>query len=118
MAQIAVDGEVLRIEVVGFDKVLALRSHLDVPLAHVRGARVDPEIATGWFHGLKVPGANIPYVVTAGTFYRHGERTFWEDVHDPAKVIVINLDHESFSHLVLGMDDPETAVRLIEEALG
>jgi hypothetical protein len=117
MAQIAVDGNVLRIEVVGFDKVLALRSHLDVPLTHVRAARADPDIAKGWFHGLKAAGANIPGVVTAGTFYSHGERTFW-DVHDPAKVIVIDLDHESFSHLVLGVDDPAAAVHLIQEALG
>lgn len=116
MAEVAVDGEILRITVQGLDRVLALRSHLDVPLAHVRDARVDSEVARGWYHGLRAPGANIPGVVIAGTFYREGGRTFW-DVHDPERVIVLELDHEHFAQVVLGVEDPVGAVQRIRAAL-
>ncbi len=117
MVRVTVEGEQLRVEVVGLDKLEALRSRLAVPVAHLRSVRADPEIAGGGFHGIRAPGTNIPGVVTAGTFHSGGERWFW-DVHDPAQVIVVDLDHEHFSHLVLGVDDPDAVVQLIQTAIG
>jgi hypothetical protein len=53
----------------------------------------DPAIAHGWWRGLRMPGTNIPGVLTAGTFYQDGKRVFW-DVHNPENTVVIELKHE------------------------
>ena len=76
----------------------------------------DPEAAHGWYHGIRMPGTNVPGVIAAGKFYQDGKRVFW-DVHHPEKSIVINLHDERYSELVVEVDDPEAAVRLIQNAL-
>ena len=43
MVRVSVDGDRVRIEVEGWDKLWAFKSHLEFPVSHVRGARVDPE---------------------------------------------------------------------------
>ena len=63
-----------------------------------------------------MPGTNVPGVITAGTFYQHEKRVFW-DVHHPEKTIVIDLHDERYSELVVEVDDPEAAVTLIRSAL-
>jgi hypothetical protein len=50
----------LLITVEGFDKIWALKSHLTIPLAHISNASYQPETAEGWWHGIKLPGSNIP----------------------------------------------------------
>src|SRR5690242_8395625 len=57
----------LTLHVRGADKLWALKSSLEIPLVHIAGVRADPEAARGWYHGLRLPGTNIPGVITAGT---------------------------------------------------
>ena len=82
-------------EVRGLDKLWAFRSRLEIPLAHIRHVRIDPEAARGWFHGLRLPGTSLPGVLTAGTFYLDGKRVFW-DVHHPDQTIVVELQDNRF----------------------
>jgi hypothetical protein len=41
---------------------------------------------------------------------------FW-DVHNPEKTIVIDLHDERYNELVVEVDDPDAAVKLIQNAL-
>jgi hypothetical protein len=106
----------LTLHVRGADKLWALKSSLEIPLVHITGVRADPEAAGGWYHGMRMPGTNVPGVITAGTFYQDGKRVFW-DVHHPEKTIVIDLHDERYNELVVEVDDPEAAIRLIQTAL-
>ncbi|MEJ2666880.1 MAG: hypothetical protein P8Z81_07255 [Deinococcales bacterium] len=115
MVKVSVQGSALAFDVEGLDKILAFRGHLEVPLRHVRDARADPSAAREW-RKLKLVGANVPGVVTAGTFLEHGRRVFW-DVHDPEKAVVVGLSHERYDELVVQVEDPDATVRLIAEAL-
>jgi len=74
-----VEGK-LTLHVRGADKLWAFKSSLEIPLVHIAGVRADPEAARGWYHGIRLPGTNVPGVITAGTFYQDGKRVFW-DVH-------------------------------------
>ena len=58
----------------------------------------------------------MPGVITAGIFYQVGKRVFW-DAYDPEKTIVIDLHDERYNELVVEMDDPDAAVKLIQNAL-
>ncbi len=116
MVDLTVTDDKLILHVEGTDKLWALKSTLEIPLAHISGVRADPEIARGWWHGLKMPGTNIPGVITAGTFYRDGKRVFW-DVHHPDKTIVLDLNHEEYQQFIVEVADPEAAVQLLTKAL-
>lgn len=109
------DGSVVFV-VQGMDKLWALKSELSIPLAHIAGARLDTEAARGWWHGLRLPGTQIPGLITAGTFYSHGRRMFY-DVHDPDNTIVVELNHESYDSLIVEVADPETDVKRMNAAI-
>jgi hypothetical protein len=99
----------------GLDKLWALKSRLEIPLANVRGATADPGIAKEP-KGIRAPGAYVPGVITAGTFHIDGERVFW-DVHDAAKAVVFELRDERYARLVIEVADPRETVALVERAL-
>src|SRR5262249_21315144 len=98
------------------DQLWALKSSLEIPLQRIIGIRADPNIARGWWHGIRMPGSNIPGVLTAGTFYQNGKRVFW-DVHDPANTVVIELADERYDELIVEVADPEAAVKQVKAAL-
>jgi hypothetical protein len=58
MAQIEVLGDRLVIRLDRADRLWSFRSELQVPLAHVRGAEVDPDQARLPWNGLPVRGEN------------------------------------------------------------
>lgn len=116
MVDVSVEGDRVRFDVDGWDKMWALKSRLEIPLEHITSVRVDPEPARGWWHGFRMPGTQIPGVLTAGTFYQHDGAVFY-DVHDPEHTIVIELDHEHYRRLVVEVADPTAAVSLLEDAI-
>ena len=116
MVEVTVREGLAVFEVEGMDKLWALKSRLEIPLAHIRDVRLDSEAARGWWHGLRAPGTNVPGVLTAGTFYQHGKRIFW-DVHDPERVIVIALKDERYDELIVEVEDPAAALGLLQTSL-
>lgn len=115
MVEVTVEGDRVRFDVDGWDKLWALKSRLEIPLAHITSVRADPEPARGWWHGVRMPGTQIPGVLSAGTFYQHDGAVFY-DVHDPEHTIVIELDHETYHRLVVEVADPAATVKLLDDA--
>lgn len=93
-----------------------MKSQLRVPLKHVIGASPDEEEARRWYHGMRAPGTQVPGLITAGTFYEHGARVFW-DVHRPEKAIALSLQDERYAKLVVEVEDPAATVAAITEAV-
>jgi hypothetical protein len=116
MVQLEISAGKLHLHVVGADKLWTFKSSIEIPLAHITGVRADPSIAHGWYHGVRLPGTNIPGVITAGTFYQDGKRVFW-DVHNPDKTIVIDLRDERYNELIVEVADPQLAVEQLTTAL-
>src|SRR5690349_19606840 len=108
MVEISITPGTLRLEVKGLDKLWAFKGSLEIPLKHIRSVRHDPQAASGWWHGIRMPGSQLPGVITAGTFYQHGERIFW-DVHDPENAIVIDLHDERYNELIVEVENPSFA---------
>ena len=117
MTEVEITGDALVVHVKGMDRLFSLKSRLEIPLPHVLGAEVDPDLAQGWRKGLRAPGIHLPGVITAGTFYQEGDRVFW-DVHDPEKAIVIRLEDERYARLVIEVEDPPATAAAIEGAIG
>jgi len=116
MVNIEIDGDKAIFEVQGWDKLWSLRSQLEIPLSHIKGAYVDPEPAMGWFQGLKLGGTDVPNIFRAGTFYQDGGLVFW-DVHHPEKTIVIELEHETYRKLIIEVENPEQEAKKINSSI-
>jgi hypothetical protein len=116
MVEVTVQGDRVRFVVQGWDKLWALKSELEIPLAHITSARIDPEPARGWWHGIRLPGTSIPGLLTAGTFYQKDGAVFY-DVHDPEQTIVLELEHEHYRRLVIEVASPGAVVDSIRRAL-
>ena len=116
MVDLSIANGNLELHVRGADKLWAFKSSLEIPLAHIAGVRSDPTIAEGWWKGIRLPGTNLPGVITAGTFYQHGKRVFW-DVHNPDNTIVIELHDERYGELIVEVADPAASVQMIQSFL-
>jgi hypothetical protein len=117
VTEVELTRDALVVHVQGMDRLWALKSRLEITLAHVVGAEVDPEVARDWHKGMRAGGTHVPGVITAGTFYQDGERVFW-DVHDPDKTVVIHLKDERYAKLVIEVENPHTTAVAIQGALG
>ncbi len=115
MTTIDITATELVVRLSGWDRLWALKRKLTIPLAHVRGAAVDPE-AKDRFAGIRLPGSHVPGVVTAGTFRWRKQWWFWS-VRKRENVIVVDLENERYAQLVLEVEDPEATVAAIERAI-
>ncbi|MGA7218498.1 MAG: hypothetical protein WBX38_09295 [Candidatus Sulfotelmatobacter sp.] len=115
MVDLSVADGNLVLHVRGADQLWAFKSSLEIPLAHIAQIRADSSMAHGWWHGLRMPGTQVPGVITAGTFYQDGKRIFW-DVHHPENTVVIELKDERYNELIVEVADPNAAVDLVNAA--
>ena len=116
MVDISIANGRVHLEVEGLDKLWALRSSLEFPVDHIRSARVDREAARGWWHGFRLPGTNLPGIITAGNFYMPGDGLVFFDVHDPERTVVLELHHEHYKRLVIEVADPASDVEKLVAA--
>ena len=120
MTEIELTENTLIVHVKGTHKILAFKSQLEIPLAHVIEAEIDPTVVERWRHAnlkeMRAPGTGLLGVIKAGSFYLDRQWTFW-DVHDPKQAITIKLTGEYYAKLVIEVADPSVAVAKIEEAI-
>ena len=116
MIDVSIQEDKVVFEIKLTDQLWSLHSRLDIPIAHIIEAHVDPHPAMGWFQGLKIAGTDIPNIFKAGTFYQDGGLVFW-DVHHPEDTIVIDLNHEKYQKLVIEVADPHATAALINDAV-
>jgi hypothetical protein len=90
---------------------------ITVPLAAVTAVRVVPDAWTE-LRGIRAPGTGFPGVIAVGT--RRGAGAGEKDfaaVHGQGAGVVVELEGQEFSHLVLSADDPETIASRVRAAL-
>ncbi len=105
MIEPRIEGKTLILEIKGVDKIWTLKGHLEIPLEHIKSVRTDSEIVKSYLGGVKVAGARIPNVIKAGTFIEHEGKIFW-DVHKPEVAVVLELNNENYSELIIEVADP------------
>ncbi len=95
-------------------KLWSVKTRLEIPRAHIRGARRDPAVS-GSEPGLFAPvfgGTSVPGRFAYGTFRQNGRRVFW-DVRHPVRAIRIDLDHEHYDELIIEVENPDEVIRLL-----
>ena len=115
MVEVTAQGEAIVFTVRGLHKILAFKSQLTVPRAHIAGARHDPA-AGQHLEGLRAGGTYLPGVVTAGTFYLDHQPTqqpTFFDVANPAHTVVVTLHDEEYQQLIIEVADPAAVLALL-----
>jgi hypothetical protein len=116
MVSVTIQGDRAFFNVEGLDRLWSFRSQLEIPLAHISGIEADPDQVGRWWHGFRLLGTEVPGLFAMGTFYYHGELVFW-DVHDPARSVVVSLEHERYKKLIIEVADPAATVALVSHSL-
>jgi hypothetical protein len=116
MVDITIEGDRAVFTVEGMHKLWSFRSRIDIPLIHITGVDADRDQVGVWWHGFKLIGTDVPGMFAAGTFYYHGELVFW-DVHDPARTVIVSLEHERYKKLIIEVSDVEGTVARLRAAL-
>jgi hypothetical protein len=110
------DGE-LAVSVKGLHRLWALKSTIRVPISALSSVRrVDPAAISSWWVGWRAPGTHVPGIIIAGTYYKDGERHFW-DVRQPDRAIEIRLEGARYHRLFVEVADPDEAIRRLEAQL-
>jgi hypothetical protein len=117
-AQVGVDVEdgnlVIRLR--GLDVLWCLRSSLTVPLDAVRGVRVADRSELPR-PGLRLPGASVPGLITAGSYGIGEDRTFW-DVRKAHRALEITCrPGHGYRALILEPPDPDAVERRLRPLL-
>ena len=123
MATIEIKEQALLVTMEGMDKILALRSSIAVPLAHITGVTARPDIAKvmympveSQFRGVRNPG----HVIAGTLVMADGSGSVFCDVHDETRALSIDLQHDQYKRLIIEVSDrtPEQARDLILAAIG
>jgi hypothetical protein len=117
MVEMHVEGDQLVCEIEGMHKFWACKSLLKIPPEHIESVQARPEDAQNWWHGWKMIGTDVPGVFAAGLFRVGGKWVFW-DVRRPEHSVQINLRDETYSELLLEVENPDDAVSMIQSAIG
>jgi hypothetical protein len=117
MVEVIVEGDRVAFNVEGLHKLWSFRSRLDIPLAHITGVEANHDQVGRWWRGVKLVGTQMPGLLAAGMFVYHGEIVFW-DVRDPAKTIIVSLDHEFYKKLIIEVADPQATTAMFRQAIG
>jgi hypothetical protein len=111
MVQIEKEADDFVFEIKGLHKLWAFKSRLTIPSAHILKAYADEE-KSAWVWGLRIPGTQIPGIITAGTYFVK-DGTIFCDVMDVTKTIVVELHDEFYKKLVIEVEDPQKAIDML-----
>ena len=124
MVSIELSGENLIVRILGWHKLLAMRSSLAIPLRHIDSVRAHPseghegDVIRNPWSGV---GTYMRGKMAVGTVDLEDGRAFF-DVTNPSdlsRAIALDLVHEPLKHVVVDLsgETPESAVRRIGSQL-
>ena len=96
----------------GMHKLWAFKSQLTIPFDNIINAHQDLESIEGW-KGWRAPGTSIPSIITAGTFYKDGNKIFW-DVSNIENCIIVDLKDEDYKQLIIEVENPLDAIKILK----
>ena len=110
MVTIEKNGNSFIFEIKGMHKLWALKSQLVIPAEHIVTAYPNTK-NLNWL-GLRMPGTQIPGLITAGTFLAN-EGDIFCDVVNKENAIMIELKDERYTKLIIEVENPAAAIELL-----
>ena len=117
MSRVRIENDQLIITVQGARKLFSLKSEVAIGLDNVTDVKRGLEWSElpSILDSLRV-GSHVPGFYFGGTFFQKDSKAFY-DVKRKENAVVIDIKDEDFDTVVIGVDDCEATVQLIEQAL-
>ncbi|MFV5698452.1 hypothetical protein ACM55H_08795 [Flavobacterium sp. ZT3R17] len=110
MVSVTVSGDTFIFEIKGFHKIWAMESKITISKENIIRAYQNKNEFTFW-RGFRIPGTEIPGIITAGTFYKKG-RNFW-DVMNKKNALIVELKDNYYKKLIIEVENPEETMRVL-----
>ena len=98
-------------DILGSHKFWAFENKIKVPKEKIVNAYQSEDEFTFWI-GWKIPGTQVPWVITAGTYIKKGKRNFW-DVCNKKNAIIIELKDSYYHKLIIEVENPELTINIL-----
>ena len=98
-------------DILGSHKFWAFENKIKVPKEKIVNAYQSEDEFTFWI-GCKIPGTQVPWVITAGTYIKKGKRNFW-DVCNKKNAIIIELKDSYYHKLIIEVENPELTINIL-----
>ena len=118
MSRVTIQYNHLVITMQGARKLFAVKNEVSVPLDGIEEVRIclAEEREGVFFKGWRVPGTDVGFYA-GGTFYRDGNKAFYDLLKKEDAVIITLKEEEDFKHLIIGVENPNATVETIKKAL-
>ncbi len=115
MVDIKISGGHLDVEFIGWSKLWALRSRLEIPIASIKEVRADGNITKGYY--IRAFGTGIPRMIQAGMFTDFKRWAFFDLRVDRVNVVIMELAGWKYDAVALQVKDARAGVEMIRSAM-
>ncbi len=112
MVQVSKTDGHYKFEIQGSHKLWSLKSEITIPAEHIVRAYKNEDQSKS-FLGLRMPGVNIPGIITAGSFMVN-EGTIFCDFTGKENLVVVELKDEKYKQLVIEVENVEQTLNLFQ----
>ena len=99
-------------DILGSHKLWAFKSQIKVKKENIVKA-IQSEKEFTFPLGLRISDTNLPWVITAGTYYiKYRQRNFW-DVCNKKNAITVELKNSKYSKLIIEVENPIETMNLL-----
>jgi len=116
MSRLRIENRQLVITMQGSRKFFALKSEVTIDLDSISGVSVGLSWKDLPKTFDKILGTNSNMFYYGGKFKQDGDKVFY-DLKKSEDAVVIELKDEEFKRLIIGVDNPDEAVKLIQQTL-
>ena len=115
MVELTVKGNDLHVEILGWSKLLGMKSSIEVPLRSIKSVSAAAELPKFRWTDIRVLGTGIPNVLAVGTYWIGSpHRWAFLDVRSSAKdVISLEIEGQFYRSIIVEVENAQGAVEQI-----
>ena len=115
MVELSVKGSDLHVEILGWSKLLGVKSSIDVPLNAIKSVNATAGLPKFQWTDVRVLGTGIPRVIAVGTHWIGSpHRWAFLDVRSSSKEVVsMELEGQFYSSIIVEVKNAHVAIQQI-----
>jgi hypothetical protein len=112
MVELSVNGNALHVEILGWNKLLGLKSSIDVPLSAIKSVTAAAGLPRFQWTDLRVLGTGIPGSIAVGTYWIGSpHRWAFLDVRSSSReVVALEIEGQFYSRIIVEVKNAKDAI--------
>ena len=115
MVELSVNGKDLHIEILGWSKLLGMKSSIDVPLGAIKSVAATAGLPKSRWTDLRVLGTGSPGTIAIGTYWMGSpHRWAFLDVRSSSKEVVsLEIEGQFYRSIIVEVKNAQDAIEQI-----